>query len=392
MLLGPISRSPDLQKLRDDGYDIAIQAGYLLLREVPYVKPDRTIGRATLISTLDLSNDQTVRPSTHVVQWTGEFPCDSQGAPLANLGSAQNQELGPGLVSRASFSQKPPEGYADYHQKMTSYARMLGDHAQAIDAGATARTYPVIPASAEESVFRYLDTASSRAGIAAVSERLQRGKIAIVGLGGTGGYVLDLVSKTPIEEIHLYDADPFLQHNAFRSPGAPSESDLGRKLSKVEWFAETYSKMRRNIVPHGVRVTQENLNELFTMDFVFLCLDSGTSRQVIADALREKSRPFVDVGMGLQVQDGALSGLVRTTTFTPGHSEHLAQTLPGSDGEDNEYAHNIQVAELNAMNAAFAVVKWKKLRGFYVDVEGEHQSVYGIPSNLLTNDAFSHAP
>jgi hypothetical protein len=37
------------------------------------------------------------------------------------------------------------------------------------------------------------------------------------GLGGTGSYILDLVSKTPVNEILLFDSDDFLQHNAFRS-------------------------------------------------------------------------------------------------------------------------------------------------------------------------------
>ena len=40
------------------------------------------------------------------------------------------------------------------------------------------------------------------------------------------------------------------------------------------------------------------------------------------------------------------------------------------------YSHNIQIAELNALNAALAVIKWKKLAGFYVDLEGEHFTVY----------------
>ncbi len=32
-----ISRSPDLKRLRDEGYDIEIRSNYLLLSSVPYV-------------------------------------------------------------------------------------------------------------------------------------------------------------------------------------------------------------------------------------------------------------------------------------------------------------------------------------------------------------------
>ncbi|MDG6912368.1 MAG: ThiF family adenylyltransferase [Nitrososphaerota archaeon] len=387
MSQGLISRSPDLQRLRDEGFDVAIQTGYLVLRAVPYVKSDRSVGRGTLVSTLDLSGDRTAKPSTHVTMWTGEFPCDSKGAPLTTLGGVQEQHLSESLVVQASFSQKPGDGgYADYYQKMTSYARILEGHAHVIDPAATARTYPVITTSEDESVFCYLDTASSRAGIAAISQKLQRGRVTIVGLGGTGAYVLDLIAKTPVEEIHLFDGDGFLQHNAFRSPGAPSIEDLARYPTKVEWFAAAYSRMRRKIIPHPTYLTSGNVTELASMDFVFVCVDKGAARRDIVNFLLGQKIPFVDVGMGLNAQEGSLTGLVRTTTCTASHSDHLAQRIPFSDGEDNEYGQNIQIADMNALNAALAVIKWKKLSGFYLDLEKEHHTVYGVASNVLTND------
>ena len=77
-------------------------------------------------------------------------------------------------------------------------------------------------------------------------------KIAIIGLGGTGSYVLDLVAKTPVKEIHLFDGDTFLQHNAFRSPGAPSGEELRAKLPKVTYLKNAYGKMHTGIVAHPV--------------------------------------------------------------------------------------------------------------------------------------------
>ncbi|MGO9047784.1 MAG: hypothetical protein ACLQFW_13010 [Xanthobacteraceae bacterium] len=56
-------------------------------------------------------------------------------------------------------------------------------------------------------------------------------------------------------------------------------------------------------------------------------------------------------------------------------------------GDDNDlYAQNIQIADLNALNAALAVVKWKKLCGFYADLRKEHFSTYTIDGNALTNE------
>ena len=104
-------------------------------------------------------------------------------------------------------------------------------------------------------------------------------KIAIVGLGGTGSYVLDLVAKTPVREIHAYDGDTFYQHNAFRSPGAASGDELRAKQPKVTYFKNLYSKMHRGIVDHAVYVDAGNVDELRCMDFVFLCLDKGTGKE-----------------------------------------------------------------------------------------------------------------
>src|SRR3546814_12306698 len=53
---------------------------------------------------------------------------------------------------------------------------------------------------------------------------------------------------------------------------------------------------------------------------------------------------------------------------------------------DDVYARNIQVADLNMMNAGLAVVRWKRLRGFYKDLEGEHFSLFTLDGNHLLNE------
>lgn len=42
--------------------------------------------------------------------------------------------------------------------------------------------------------------------------------------------------------------------------------------------------------------------------------------------------------------------------------------------------------ELNALNAALAVIKWKKRCGFYLDFENEGNSTYVVDSNVIIND------
>lgn len=88
-----------------------------------------------------------------------------------------------------------------------------------------------------DGVFVYLDTSSSRAGITARNQLLELSKVAaIVGLGGTGTSNLDLLTKTPIRNIHLYDADTFSSHNAFRAPGAASVDDMAAQITKVGYY------------------------------------------------------------------------------------------------------------------------------------------------------------
>jgi hypothetical protein len=58
--------------------------------------------------------------------------------------------------------------------------------------------------------------------------------------------------------------------------------------------------------------------------------------------------------------------------------------LPGARRE-NIYSSNIQVADLNALNAVMAIIKWKKLKGFYRDLEQENHSTYTTDGNMLLN-------
>ncbi len=99
--------------------------------------------------------------------------------------------------------------------------------------------------------------------------------------------------------------------------------------------------------------------------------------------------PFIDVGIGVYTAGESLGGLVRVTTSTPAQRGHVwnAKRIPFSDiADDNEYSRNIQIADLNALNAALAVIKWKKLLGFYVDQEQEHYTTYVIGGNELDNE------
>lgn len=389
-----ISRSPDLSRLRADGYNISVEGGYLVMRDVPYVTPSKQIARCILA---DPYNDATGQPANHTMWMSGEKPSDQNGEPLSRYlatDERHNLRISDDVVAEWYFSIKMIDAGknhipdADYYSKFTRYVDKLGAPVKALGGTETACTHPpVLPDAEENLVFKYHDTASIRAQIVPIAKKLEGQRVAIVGVGGTGSYILDLLAKTPVAEIHIYDPDTFLQHNAFRAPGAASIEDLGRKLLKVDYFAEFYGKLRVGIVPHPAGLTAENAHELASMNFVFMAVDPGEHKKLAIVTLQQANVPFVDCGMGLYIVDGSIAGQLRLTTVTNTKADHIDRAIKlNQAGVPNEYAHNIQVAELNALNAVLAVVRWKKHSGFYNDLDHEHQSLYTVDGNSLLNE------
>jgi hypothetical protein len=382
------SLNPDLARLRTEGYFVRIEGSLLVMREVPYVDSQCRVRHGTLVSSLDLAGDRTRRPETHVIHWDGDFPCNANGSPLPAIShQSTNTNLGHGLTARHSFSNKPPEGYADYYAKMSTYATILAGPAAVREPGISPRVFRGTEDEEDSSVFNYLDTASSRVGLGALTAKLENEIIGILGVGGTGSFILDLVAKTPVKEIRIFDDDDFLSHNAFRAPGAPSLEQLRDAPKKVEYLKSIYERMHRGIVAHSVKMQASTLGLLDDLTFAFISMDAGEEKRTVVAKLEALGVPFIDVGMGLELVNGSLGGILRVTASTPEMRDHVRNgriSFEGGGGQD-VYASNIQVAELNALNACLAVVKWKKLRGFYRDLEREHHSTYTTDGNMLLN-------
>lgn len=387
----PIARSADLQRLRSEGYTVSVVDGFLVVGDVPYVDDNAVVhDDGKLVMALTLSGDVAQPPSDHTTFFVGIVPCTVDGRPLEHIMNSKGaKQLAPGLESCCRFSAKPKQRdkYTDFYEKVTTYVGHVSGPAQAIDETVTPKRHRPVEAPIDDGPFNYVDTASSRAGIVAINDRFRGDRIGIVGVGGTGSYVLDQVAKTPVAEIHLYDADRYLTHNAFRSPGAPSIKTLTAAPLKVEYLSEMYSNMHRGIVPHPVAVDETNVHELADLDFVFVCVDDPEGKAIIAKALQDADVSFVDVGMGVLEVDGRLTGVIRTTASTPTKQDHVENRISfGTATGGDEYASNIQIAELNALNASLAVIRWKKLRGIYADLEQEHHSTYAIDGNHLVNE------
>lgn len=385
-----IARDPALLQLLNEGYELEVRHAHLLAHSIPYVKPGGEVKQDGVL-VMKLAGESSTVPPDHTAFFIGEHFCTKDGAALTQIvNSSGTQTLAEGLVANHYLSAKPRTGrYENFHQKVTLYVEMISGPARAVQPDVSARTYKPVASPEENSVFLYLDTASSRAGLLVATQRFHGLKIAIVGLGGSGAYVLDQIAKTPIAEIHLFDGDVLQQHNAFRTPGAMSLAELEATPRKVDYLHSVYSKMRRGIVPHPELITPDNAQQLRAFDHVFLCVDKGSVRRWVVDALRDSSARLFDVGMGVELDEETqtVSGICRVTALAGSAYALAEQCIPMADTEEHGvYTNNVQIADLNALNASLAVIRWKKACGFYADLKNSHQMAYTLFTNRITND------
>jgi len=110
---------------------------------------------------------------------------------------------------------------------------------------------------------------------------------------------------------------------------------------------------------------------------------------VIISKLKEFGITFIDVGLGVNVAEENLVGTLRVTVGTSEKYDHIPNRIGIEETDDNEYATNIQIADLNAFNALLAVMKWKKLCGFYQDLKNEYNSTFVINTGQLLHDDYT---
>jgi len=220
---------------------------------------------------------------------------------------------------------------------------------------------------ADDSVFKIHDTLTSRAEIGDLSALFKDEVIAVIGLGGTGAYLLDFLTKTPVREIRGFDLDPFHVHNVFRAPGRFDEEEL--RQPKAEVYQARYENFRHGLSLKAKFIDASCGADLEGVTFAFVCVDKGSSRAGIFDLLIAKKTPFIGVGMGLNRKRGPLSGMMRTTYYSPEDAQKVRDKSLAelSDRPADEYRKNIQIGELNALNAVFAIIKYKQLKGFYFE-------------------------
>ena len=252
-------------------------------------------------------------------------------------------------------------------------------YAKQIVGAVSAAGYSETNSLAKRGPFNIPNTFEARAALGPVQDRVRDQRIAIIGLGGTGAYVLDLMAKTPVPEIHLLDEDRVEWHTFMRAPGAPTADEIESlrtdPVKKVAYQHSKYASLREGIFVHPVRIESEvafaDFLSSHPVDFAFVCIDqnkdSDSPRQdVVYAALSGAAIPFIDSGVSITLENQAISGAVTTSYYEPG-SEAWQDAIPNARVAGNVPGYrNVQLPEVNALAASLAVMEWRRRTEQYV--------------------------
>lgn len=388
-----VSLNQDLQKLIEKGYAISIDStNHLVVRDIPYLNKDGNLCKGAIVSKLKFIDEFRFEQVDHQIFFAGGIPHNGDGRPVTNLGGGEclvslSSQCSDVVVQR-SFSNKPriAEKYDDHFHKLENYVAMISGPA-ILKFNVTPYTFNVDSEALPDPIFKFRDTLTSRADLQDLTSKFSDEVVAIIGLGGTGAYVLDFMVKTPVKEIRGYDHDYYHVHNAYRSPGRLDSNELG--LSKADVYRGRYENFRCGISIKNQCVGPGSHGELGGVTFAFVCIDNGDARKEVFDLLIELEIPFVDVGLGLKRSgSGALSGMLRATYFPRTGAESVRGKKWANESEDinNLYKTNIQICELNALNACLAVLQYKQLRGFYGSGNKPNNTLLNISSMSLVKE------
>ncbi len=370
-----VSHNDDLKRLIEKGYSVDFDStNHLIFRDIPYLDVNGSLQIGSIVAKLIFIDNERFEQHNHQIYFTGETPYGLDRKPVRNLAERPHSiilsSVNSDVVVQRSFSNKPKKAkkYSNHFDKLENYVAMISGPAivKFQSTPYTFRENNQVLKALENPIFKFRDTLTSRSDLEDLSEKLSNEVVAIIGLGGTGSYVLDFLIKTPVREIRGYDGDFYHVHNSYRSPGKLDENELGQLKSTV--FYERYQNFRHGLSIKSIYIDSSTSEELQGVTFAFVCVDNGDARKEIFDVLVKRKIPFIDVGLGIKRSvNESLTGIMRTTYFSEENAEKVRNKKCANESEDpnNLYKANIQISELNALNACLAVLRYKQLKGFY---------------------------
>ncbi len=127
-------------------------------------------------------------------------------------------------------------------------------------------------------------------------EKLNNSRVAVFGLGGVGGYVLECLVRGGIGEIDIIDYDTVSVSNINRQIIALA-TNIGEKKTDV---AEIHAKSINpniKINKHDLFLLPENADsfDFSQFDYVVDCMDTVTAKLLLAEKCNQCSTPLISV-------------------------------------------------------------------------------------------------
>lgn len=138
-------------------------------------------------------------------------------------------------------------------------------------------------------------------------QTIRSSRVGIVGAGGTGSVVFEMVLRLGVGEITIVDPDRVSSSNLSRILGS-ARHDVGRP--KVEVLAAWASNVNPSV---RVRASQGSITDSATalglrdVDVIFCCTDNHWSRAVLNQFSYQYLIPTIDMGVQLVVEDGKVA-------------------------------------------------------------------------------------
>lgn len=150
-------------------------------------------------------------------------------------------------------------------------------------------------------------------------EILKNKKILIIGLGGVGGYVVESLVRSGIENITLVDYDKVDITNINRQIIALN-SNIGKY--KTELFKERILDINPNckVTIKNIFLTEENIEEIINdFDFVIDACDTVNTKKAIIKICIKKNIKFISsMGTGNKIDPSKLEIVdIRKTSYDP---------------------------------------------------------------------------
>lgn len=148
-------------------------------------------------------------------------------------------------------------------------------------------------------------------------EQIQKARVMVVGAGGLGCTVLQLIARLGVDTLHVYDcADvdlPDLNRQLLYDEGDISLHKADCATQKLRCINSSI-----NVIGHTERVDESTL--LPEVDLVFDCLDNFQTRFILDRLLYPLNIPMIHGGVN--------KFFAQVTSIVPGQSKMLAELFP----------------------------------------------------------------